>query len=87
MGSGSITKVKRKELLQDCKRSLKETWSIESDNSDEKTIYELDIPSTFRKYTIEAKMIKLKKLVHHKPKASKFSYKGFEDTKQVDLAN
>ena len=87
MGSRSQTKIEQKALIQECKQVLKETWSTASDDSDDKTIEELDLPSTFRRYTIEDRKIKLQRPRRQKPKTLGVLYEGPKDAKQIDLAN
>ena len=65
---------------------LKRTWSSTNDESDKEENDEQDLPSNFKKYTIEDRKIKLLKPKREKPTTTRQSYEGPEDAKQVDLA-
>ena len=64
---------------------LKKAWSSTDDESDKEANDEQDLPSNFKKYTIEDRKIKLLKPKRDKPTTTGQSYEGPEDAKQVDL--
>ena len=65
---------------------LKRAWLSTDDESDKEANDEQDLPSNFKKYTIEDRKIKLLKPKREKPTTTGQSYEGPEDAKQVDLA-
>ena len=80
-----MTKVERKALYNECKRTLKTAWSTASDDSSEEETH-IDMPDGLKKYTIEDRKVILQKPMRQKPKTPGVSYNGPEDAKQVDLA-
>ena len=83
--ANAMTKVERKALYNECKRTLKTTWSIANDDSSEGE-GNIDMPEGLKKYTIEDRKVILQKPVRQKPETPGVSYDGPEDAKQVDLA-
>ena len=83
--ANKMTKVEHKALYDECKRTLKATWSTASDDSNEGEGH-IDMPKGLKKYTVEDRKVILQKPVRQKPKAPGVSYDGPEDAKQVDLA-
>ena len=59
-----------------------------SNDSDKEEITEeqVDVPSAFKRYTIQDRTILLQKPKRQKPIENKESYEGPKDAKQVDLA-
>ena len=58
---GKITTVEQKALHQEQKQTLKKFEASSSDDSDEETKEELDLPSAFKSYTIQDRKIILQK--------------------------
>ena len=82
---GSISKTERKALWQERKRTLKAAWSSMSDDSEEGEDT-TNVPSNFKKFTIQDRKIILQQPMREKPEEPGLSYDGPEDAKQVDIA-
>ena len=82
---GKPTKTKRKALREEQKQIIK-AYSSSDDSKEEVTKDQLDLPSAFKKYTIQDRTILLEKPKRQKPLEVGESYEGPEGAKQVDLA-
>ena len=80
------TKAERKAKWEEQKRIARAHSS--SDDSDEEEVVEdhIDMPSAFKRFTIQDRTILLQKPKRQKPIENEESYEGPEDAKQVDLA-
>ena len=81
-----VTRVEQKALRQEQKQTLKKLEVSSSEDSDEETEGELDLPSAFKSYTIQDRNIILQKQKCQIPLETRESYEGPKDVKQVDLA-
>ena len=53
-----MTKIERKAYYEECKRELRRSWKIMSDESSEEEV-EIGVPSNFKSYTIHDRKIVL----------------------------
>ena len=72
-------------MWQERKRTLKAAWSSMSDDSEEGEDT-TNVPSNFKKFTIQDRKIILQQPMRQKPEEPGLSYDGPEDAKQVDIA-
>ena len=82
-GDPILTKVEHKKESSELKQKLKKVWTTDDEKSlDEKS--GPDVPSHFKKYTIQDRTLLVQKPMRE-PKKNE-SYDGPEDAKRVDLA-
>ena len=79
------TKFELKSFYEYCKHTLNKTWQSMSDKSSEEE--EVDVPSTFKSYTIQDRKIMLQQPKRVKLEQLGESYNGPKDAKKVDIAN
>ena len=64
---------------------MKHVWTTEFESSNNDTEDELQVPSHYKRYTVQDRIILLQSPERTKPPVET-SYEGSEDTKRVDLA-
>ena len=64
--ANGMTKFEQKALYNECKRTLKATWSTANDDSSEGEAH-IDMPKGLKRYTIKDRKVILQKRVRQKP--------------------
>lgn len=82
-----MTKLERKQYYDKCKHIMHKTRDsiLKTESDEEKDV--VSVPSHFKRYTIQDRIISMQQPKREKPLAPGESYDGPEDAKRVDLAN
>ena len=82
---GKLTKTETK-ALREVQRWVVRTYSLSDNSKEEVAQDQLNLPSAFKRYTIQDRTILRQKPKRQKPLENEESYEGLEDAKQFDLA-
>lgn len=85
--NAKMTKAERKLLRQERKKMLKEAWSTGSDESTHKDEDDASIPSKFKQFTVQDRLVVSQRPKRQKPEMRGVSYDSLEDAKNIDLVD
>ncbi|MCO5570330.1 hypothetical protein L7F22_024049 [Adiantum nelumboides] len=80
-----MTKTERKSEYNKLKKTLKDVWTTEMETDEEVNLDKMDVPSHYRKYTIQDRKIIVQQPMREL-KEPGTSYDGLEKAKKIDLA-
>ncbi|MCO5581547.1 hypothetical protein L7F22_035435 [Adiantum nelumboides] len=81
----NMTKTERKSEYNKLKKTLKDVWTTEMETDEDVNLDKMDVPSHYKKYTIQDRKIIVQQLMREL-KEPGTSYDGSEKAKKIDLA-